>query len=67
MQMNSSWGLLPWWNAVKWWWKRGDYRVAMRVFFGSGIAAAKWSWRFRAWEAWDHQPPTITKTFQIGD
>ena len=36
MQTFSTWGVRPWWNAVKWWWNRGDYRVALASYWGEG-------------------------------
>ena len=46
----TSWGIRPWWNAVKWWWPR-DRRKAVRVMMCSAIPAAWFSLRYGGWEA----------------
>ena len=63
MHLITIYGLRPWWKAVCWWWNLGDRRTAARVFFGSFVRAARWSWRYRALEASDYQQPTVTHTF----
>lgn len=48
--VDMTWGIAPWWSAVRWWWKR-DRRRALRVFFADAVPAALWSIRHRGWEA----------------